>query len=289
MSNLDEWLDTHAIRYYLYDENNQARQLDIPARQVYEQLQPPHQGATYDQTWEHSRNNAQRTTHANLVKLLKSFSGPLPFHDFDHVGPVGMEVKSVETKADEQAQPSKPTDGWKFQPAEESHQETEELNMPKKGMKNMLLDAGKEGLKEATVNQGGEVLLDTFKKLAGDNEQVQALLENQMGRELIKAVMAMGLFYASEEFPNVLPKADKLKGMSEIIVRNSARQVVEPNMALIIEQIKLLGELGDDLPDFDFEEDSDAAALDVEDVEMDLDFSEEEQREAEKVVAESFK
>lgn len=81
---------------------------------------------------------------------------------------------------------------------------------------------------------------------------IQFLLEDEMGQEAAKLVMAMSLIMANQMFPGKIPKGDQVEMVMSQLMTSSTRRISKPQLAKIskailevsnlVEEIDLEGE-----------------------------------------------
>lgn len=114
---------------------------------------------------------------------------------------------------------------------------------------NGILDNVKTGAKQSVVHEGSEVFIDLFKKVAGE-EVAAGILKTESGKELIKLVSALAVFYAAKE-TSLIPGSDNVEAISAIVIQNASRNLVSPGLGELREALSDLAELGSTLSDIE--------------------------------------
>ncbi len=259
----EEWLKSHGDVFFLFADGKEPSQVQIPCSKIWAVMTPPTPDASYEQAWKHSTQNDPRFEH-KISGILRTFTADIyPFVDWSRGGPKKMKTHKV--KKEEQEVPNK--------------------SDTKDTLFNMVKQEAKEGAIDAVVDEASNVMMDTVRSVFKDNEAVMALLDSPMGSEASKGVTALLFYYISTEFPDMVPKSGHVANISRRVMRNTTRNVVAPNLALLMENAKALAEISEKVPETAFEE-RPAGALETEDTPANFDqFSEEEEEAAERAKA----
>lgn len=138
---------------------------------------------------------------------------------------------------------------------ENSLQEEKKMANVKEGLngtKDIAVSSVKAGIQQAAVEQVGDSLVEIARRQLPQDSMIQFLLEDEMGQEAAKAVLAMGLIMANQMFPGKMPKGDKIEMVMSQLLTSSTRRVSKPQLAKlskaimevsnIVEEIDLEGE-----------------------------------------------
>lgn len=138
---------------------------------------------------------------------------------------------------------------------ENSLKEAKKMGNMKEGLsgtKDIAVSSIKAGVKQAAVEQVGDSLVDIARKNLPEDSMIQFLLEDEMGQEAAKVVLAMSLIMANQMFPGKIPKGDQVEMVMSQLLTSSTRRVSKPQLAKIskailevsnlVEEIDLEGE-----------------------------------------------
>jgi len=217
-----EWLSRHAVDYILYVDGGGAISVQIPAMDLWNVMDHSVAHRTFEDGYNYSERNDNRFKD-KVTGILKRYTGGLiHFYEYERNMIVDMYVN--EKNEEKQKMEDKTTGG-------------------------ILKDAAIRGAKKAGVNQGGEVALNTFKGLV-NNEFADQVLDHEMGREIVKGLMAGGILYLAQN-TEFIPANANLEEICELMVENATQNVVEPNIEQFMQQlplmIKQLSNIGDNM------------------------------------------
>lgn len=138
---------------------------------------------------------------------------------------------------------------------ENSIQEEKKMANVKEGLsgtKDIAVSSIKAGVKQAAIEQVGDSLVEVARKNLPEDSMIQFLLEDEMGQEAAKLVMAMSLIMANQMFPGKIPKGDQVEMVMSQLMTSSTRRISKPQLAKIskailevsnlVEEIDLEGE-----------------------------------------------
>lgn len=120
------------------------------------------------------------------------------------------------------------------------------------GTKDIAVSSIKAGVRQAAIEQVGDSLVEVARKNLPEDSMIQFLLEDEMGQEAAKLVMAMSLIMANQMFPGKIPKGDQVEMVMSQLMTSSTRRISKPQLAKIskailevsnlVEEIDLEGE-----------------------------------------------
>lgn len=131
---------------------------------------------------------------------------------------------------------------------DDTEDETEEevpVKMEKKNhksTKSAVKDALVTGTKMGLAQEAAELIVQAAKKVAGD--QYPAWLETDFGKRLAPFVLASGLHYFCENFPDAIPRSEEVMAACELAMTKEAADHVHEVVAAFRPALAGLADLG---------------------------------------------
>lgn len=231
MSVIKEWLDKHVVMYMLHTPGQASIQIEAPCSAIDSFLLKASNSATFEESYNYSERQDVRFDEKIGGYLRSLTNNTLPFTEFEKV-----EVREAESY-DKRDVSQDAANNTKMKDI--SQEKTMSKSFGSELKENLII-----GGKQAVVGEASEAILDLTKALFGSNPYVALALEDEVGREIIKGLVATLAIYGVHEFPDQIPYADGVKAAASIVLQNTVRETVQPNLHIIRKQLEELGKVG---------------------------------------------